>query len=234
MPPAAQELLGYGWDGNIEVDQREDSSSRITQLRIVDGVLELTRVERRSARYAVSARFPGPPRGFVLEQPVPPGWRLVEPADGTVEDGTVRIERSLPPRGTLDLAVVIEQPRSERVELLDAEPERLLLLLEGAGSTPAVGDALRRLQALSAAVAVLDERIAESEAQRAERVAEQERLRENLGVVPSESDLARRYLDRLGGSEDELAALAADLQRLRAERRQALETRRDFLRGLRI
>lgn len=234
MPPEAEELLSYGWDGNIEVDQRQDSSSRITQARIVDGVLELTRVEQQSARYAVSARFTGAPRSFVLEQPVPPGWRLVEPADGAIDRGAVRIERALPPQGALDLAIVTEQPVSERIELLDVEPERLLLLLEGAGSAPAVRDALQRLQALSATVIALDERIEENEARRGERIAEQERLRENLGVVPPESDLARRYLDRLGQSEDELTALAADLQRLRAERQQALEARRDFLRGLRI
>lgn len=40
--------------------------------------------------------------------------------------------------------------------------------------------------------------------------AEQERIRSNLGAVPKDSELARRYLTRMGAQEDELAKLAAD------------------------
>lgn len=233
LPPGAEELVGYGLDGNVTVDRREDRTDRVVRGRIVDGVLELARTEQRRAAYAVTARFAGAPRTFVLEEPVPPGWRVAEPADARIVDGFARVERSLPPQSTLDLAVVLERPLTERIELAEIEPDRLLLLLEGPAASPELRTALARLQELSGAVAELERRIAAAETRRAERVAEQERLRANLAAVPPESDLARRYLDRLGRSEDELSALAGELDRLRAELDQAEEARRAYLRGLR-
>lgn len=235
MPPGAVELLGYGLDANVDVDRREATQLRLERARVVDGVLELTRVERRRDLYVFTARFAGPaPRRLVLAQPLEAGWRVAEPADAVVEGAAVRVERDLAPASTLELALVAERPVGERVALADAGEERLRLLATGGDLPPEVRAALERLGTLSAEVAAVDRRIGEAEARRAERVGEQERLRANLQAVPPESDLARRYLDRMGASEDELAALARETEELRAERERSAQARRDYLRSLRI
>jgi hypothetical protein len=234
LAPGAEEFLAYGLDGNVEVALRHDAHGRIDRARVADGVLELARVEQQRSEYAVAARFAGAARSFVLEQELPQGWRVAEPPDAVVEGGTLRVSRTLPAGSDLDVAVVLERPVVERVALVDANPERLLLEFRGAAPSPELREALARLQALSARLAEVDRQIGQADQLRAEGIGEQERLRANLVAVPRDSDLARRYLDRLAASEDELAAIARRLEGLRADRERAAAERLAFIRSLRV
>jgi hypothetical protein len=234
MAPGAEETLAYGRDGNIDVRVQEEEEGRLGRVRIADGVMELTRVEQRRTRYDVAGRFAGAPRRFVLEQPRPEGWRVAAPQDAVIEGGILRVTRSLAPEGRLDLAVVLERPVVERIELMDADPEQLRLVFQGVTLSQEVREALERLQALSGRVADIDRQVAQADARRGERVQEQERLRANLEAVPPGSDLAKRYLDRLGASEDEIGRLAEELDQLRSAREQAAAERLAFVRSLRI
>ena len=99
---------------------------------------------------------------------------------------------------------------------------------------PALRDALARLQTLSGLAADLEREIGQVTIRQDELAREQARLRENLAAVPPESDLARRYLGRLGASEDELAVLASRLTALRADQEHAAAERRAFVRSLKI
>jgi hypothetical protein len=233
-PPEAEALLAYGLDGNIDVAVREDTTARLDRARIADGVLQLARVEQRRSVYALDARFSGQPRSFVLEQPLPQGWRLAEPADAVLEGEQVRVTRPLPPQSKAEVAVVLERPVVEQIALLEADPERLLLTFRGMDPPPEVRAAVERLRELSARLGDLDQQIEAAEARRAEEIREQERLRANLEAVPRDSDLARRYLEGLAASEDALAGLARRLEELRAARLQAAADRVAFVRSLRV
>ncbi|MEK0083479.1 hypothetical protein [Benzoatithermus flavus] len=234
MAPGTDAILAYGRDGNIDVASSEEEEGRLDRVRIADGLMELSRIERRRVRYDVSAHFSGTPRSFVLEQKREEGWRVTEPADAVIQGDTLKVTRSLAPEAKLELAVVLERPVVERIELVDADPEQLRLTFQGATLAPEVRQALERLQALTARIADIDREIEAKEARRDERVKEQERLRANLAAVPRGSDLAKRYLDRLGASEDEIAKLGQELDRLRAAREQAAAERLAFIRSLRI
>lgn len=234
LAPDADEFLDYGLDGNIDVAVRTDVQGRLDRARTADGVLELARVEQQSFAYTVTSRFLGAPRRFVLELPRPDGWRVVEPADAVVEGDTLQVTRTLPPSAGLEVAVVLERPVVQRIELLDADPEQLLLEFRGLTPPPELRDALAQLQALSGRAADLEREIGQVTTRQDELAREQARLRENLGAVPQESDLARRYLGRLGASEDELAELAGRLAALRADQERAAAERRAFIRSLQI
>ena len=74
--------------------------------------------------------------------------------------------------------------------------------------------------------------IEDNERQRQVYIEEQEHLRDNLQRVPSDSDLADRYLERLGEQEDGIESLLGELEDLReilAERRGELD---EFIAGL--
>jgi chromosome segregation ATPase len=83
-------------------------------------------------------------------------------------------------------------------------------------------------------VAELERQIAEAETKRGELAQDQSRLRENLGAVPHDSDLARRYLDGLAASEDELTALASRFAATRTELESARAARAEFVRSLKV
>jgi hypothetical protein len=216
------------------VTVRHDARGRIDRARVVDGVLELARVEQHRSEYAVAAHFADAVRSFVLEQEVPQGWQVAEPPDAAIEGGTLRVSRSLAAGAGLDVAVVLERPVVERIALVDVDPERLLLEFRGAAPSPELREALARLQTLSARLAEVDRQIGQAAELQAGQVGEQERLRANLAAVPRDSDLARRYLDRLAASEDGLAGIARRLEELRAERERAAAERLAYLRSLRV
>lgn len=234
LAPGAEELLAYGSDGAIDVTVQERRDGRIDRARVVDGVLELTRLQQERYGYAVTARFSGPPRSFVLEQPRPEGARVAEPADAVVQGDLLTVARSLEPGGRLELTVVLERPELQRFALLEHDPQALLLEFQGVEVPPDLQAALARLQELSATVGGLDRQIADAAGRRDEIAGDQARIRENLAAVPPESDLARRYLAGLAASEDELEVLATRLAGLQATREQALRDRADFVRGLEI
>ena len=234
LAPDADQLLDYGLDGNIDVAVRSEAQNRIDRARIMDGVLELSRVEQQRFAYTVTSRFTGTPRQFVLELPRSDGWRVAEPADAVVEGDSLQITRALAPSAGLDLAVLLERPTLQHIELLDTDFQQLMLEFDGATPPPELRDALAQLQTLSGRVADLEREISQVSTRQSELASEQARLRENLAAVPPGSDLARRYLGRLGASEDELTELASRLSTLRADQERTAAERRAFIRSLKI
>ncbi|MGD9507222.1 MAG: hypothetical protein AB7I59_14340 [Geminicoccaceae bacterium] len=232
--PGRTEMLAYGRDGAVEVEVRSETHGRIDRATVVDGVLEVTRVEQQRYRYGVDLASGAAARSFVLEEPSRPDWRLTEPSDAVVEGGLVRVTRPLTPGAPLEIVVALEQPKTSRLALLDYDAEALRLELAGLDLPPELRTALARLQELSGRVVSLEREIAAAEQRRGELAGDQERLRENLGAVPAGSDLARRYLAGLAGSEDALTTATAQLERLRTDLATAREARADYVRNLRL
>lgn len=94
--------------------------------------------------------------------------------------------------------------------------------------------ALTTLAGLQSAVAEKERRIAELEDERTERIADQDRLRENLKALPAGSDLHKRTLAKMGEAENRLDGLARDLTAARAEAEKARQTLRERVKALAI
>jgi hypothetical protein len=232
--PGAEELLAFGLDGNIDVTVAEESQGRIDRVRVTDGVLELTRLEQQRFAYTVTGRFAGAARGFVLEQMRPADWRVAAPADAVVEGDLVTIRRSLEPAGKLDIALILERPVVQSFALTEQDPQELLLAFSGVEPPPELRATLVRLQEFARTEREIERQIAQAEQRRDEIHRDQARLRENLGAVPPESDLARRLLAEMANGEDELGVLGARIAELRAELARATEARLAYVRSLRI
>ena len=232
--PGRTEMLAYGRDGAVDVAVRDETHARIDRAKLVDGVLEITKVEQQRWTYAVDLAPGATARSFVLEQPRWTDWHVTEPADAAIEGEVVRIIRPLAAGAPLEIAVTMEQPQSSRVSLLDFDLQAVELELAGAEPPPALRDALARLRELSGRVVTAEGDIKAAEQRRDEVVGDQERLRENLAAVPANSDLSRRYLAALAASEDELAAIGTRLDGLRADLGAARSTRAAYVRGLQL
>ena len=234
LAPGAKELLAYGLDGNIDVTVAEEGQGRIDRVRVTDGVLELTRLEQQRFAYTVTGRFAGAARGFILEQMRPADWRVAAPADAVVEGDLVTVRRSLEPEGKLDIALILERPVVQSFALTEQDPQELLLAFSGVEPPPELRAALGRLQEFARAEGEIERQIAQTELRRDEIHRDQARLRENLGAVPPESDLARRLLAEMANGEDELMTLGARVAELRSELARATEARLAYVRSLRI
>ncbi|MFX9788051.1 hypothetical protein ABTP22_19570, partial [Acinetobacter baumannii] len=77
----------------------------------------------------------------------------------------------------------------ERIVLTDLTADQIAARADAAELPPEVRQALTTLAGLRAAVAEKERRIADLERDRTERIADQDRLRENLKALPAGSDL---------------------------------------------
>ena len=87
---------------------------------------------------------------------------------------------------------------------------------------------------LKGAIERQDRRLEQLKANRRRIFEEQKRIRDNLGRVPSNSDLHRRYIEKLGVQEDNLERLAAETVQSEEERNQALERLEDRIAALKL
>jgi chromosome segregation ATPase len=88
-------------------------------------------------------------------------------------------------------------------------------------------EAIGKVMQLQQSVAEAEQRLRQADTARKEIVDEQGRLRENLGKVPANSDLQRRYLATLDKQETDLEGIAkrkADAQKAVDAAREALRT----------
>lgn len=140
----------------------------------------------------------------------------------------------MPAGQTATLEAVLELPREESASLVDLGQDQVLWYA-GNGTVPEEMRAVfRRIAELRGAIDETDRALGEAYRQRDVVLEEQDRLRENLASVPSGSDLAARYLTKLGEQEDLIETQLGRIDTLEAERAQRWQALQDYVAGLEI
>ncbi|CBS85723.1 DUF4139 domain-containing protein [Azospirillum lipoferum] len=235
LPAGDSRLLSFAVDQAVTVDREEKPGRRLSRATIADGVLTLSVTDRQSTTYTV-AGAPDADRSLIIEHPRGPGWELAEPAGGK-PDATAaayRLPLAVPAGKTVTLTATLERPRQERIVLTDLTADQIAARADAAELPPEVRQALTALAGLRAAVAEKERRIAALESDRAERIADQDRLRENLKALPAGSDLHKRTLAKMAEAENRLDALARELTTARGEAEAARQTLRERVKALAI
>ena len=205
IQPGEDRLASFAADLAVRVDVARETDTLLVSGRAARGILELTRRERAVTTYRVTTPASSG-RTMLIEQPKREGWTLTEPASTTTPTAH-RITRDVPPGITDAIRVVQERPRGERVTLGDTPTPRLLALATEGTLSPALRAGLTRMASLRAD---LDRKTDAQRVLRERRTAillDQDRLRSNLGAVPSGSELQRRYLGQMQAQETELDRL---------------------------
>lgn len=216
MGPVAggqQRMLSFALDTRTTIDRRVESAQNIATGIIANGVLRLTRIDRQTTTYRVTAP-PREARRIAIEHPRPAGWRLrapTEPAPDEIPNGW-RFTRRLNAGENASIAVVLERPREETLRLLDLNPGQLAAFASSTELSQAVRNAFTEIARLRRDV---DDKRREYERITAERrsiVEDQDRVRRNMGAVPNNSQLFRQYMERLTNQEQQLDQLARALE----------------------
>lgn len=238
VPPGEARLISFAADLAVTIDTTRDSDVRITTARAARGVLEVVSRETATTRYRVTTPATSG-RTVVIEQPRRDGWSLVDPTAAgqpaitiTQTPGHTRLMRTVAAATTQTIEVTLERPRSERLVLTETATARLLAVAQEGRLSPELRTALTRAAGLRAE---LDRRqavvrgIAE---RRGSIVADQDRLRQNLGAVPANSELARRYLAQLQQQETQLDALRTQADAAQRAAEEADTAQKEFLAAL--
>lgn len=228
LPVGETRLVAYAVDQKIVIEREAAQTERLATGSIAQGVLRYTNLVRQTATYRVK----GPamePRQLIITQPRLAGWILAKPdaKDVEVSEGNYRVPFQLPGGDqTQTFEIVQERTVVQELRLLDGPLDRIKLFAQAREFDAKTRDALARIVQLQQAVAEARQRGSKVTADRDQIVQDQARLRENLGQVPANSDLQRRYLASLDKQETELEALKAR----KAEADKAVEAAESALR----
>lgn len=206
-PVGEQRLASFALDRKIAVQAETEPSQALTQITVVDGVARATVIAREVTTYTIKGA-PDAARSVIIEHPRREGWTLTASARDSETPTAYRLKVAVPAGGTAETRAVLEHVQIDAYDLVDAD-EALLVRWAALATDPKLGGKLKTLSQARAEVAAATRTVEEIGEREAKVQAEQERIRSNLGAVPKDSELARRYLTRMGGQEDELAKLAA-------------------------
>ncbi len=241
QPSGEQRLLSFALDQKITVDRADEPSETLSRATIADGMLSLTVTERQTTVYTIAAPpitalSATKPRTLILEHPRHPGWELTTPAeDKPMMSATAyRIPVAIPAEGTMTLTVTLEHPRQERLSLFDVGSDRLVAYASSTDLSPALREAFRGLAELNATLADRQKRVSDLEETQESITTEQDRLRQNLGAAPRDSDLYKRSLAKMTDQENRLDTLARDLQAARKDVGATEQALTDRIRKLRL
>ena len=175
-------------------------------------------------------------RVVLIEVPRRTDWRLVEPSEEEVEltDRHYRIERALAAGAEVAFEVTLERPVVETVRVDTLSLARMLAFASSTELSDELRRAFARMAELQREVGRHERRLAELGAKRGSIFEEQKRIRDNINRVPRESDLYRRYLDKLNAQETELEEIAAGTDETKARIEEAREALARYIRGLKV
>lgn len=215
LPAGDERLVAYALNQKVMVEREDEQTETITKVRIANGVMSLSISQRRATAYAVQAPE-GHDLDVLIEHAKQYNWELVLP-EGEIEATQTHYRLPLQvPAGELGtLAVIMEAPRYESLRLVDLYRDQVLYYAENSELPENVREAFAELASLRGAIEETQRAIDELERQRQVYLQEQERLRDNLQRVPSGSDLAERYLEKLGEQEDGIEDLLEEMEDLR-------------------
>jgi hypothetical protein len=225
LKPSERRLVSYAADLGVLVEASTNPvPARLSSLTIRDGIITQQSEQSSTTRYAVRNEGPTPAR-LIVEHALQPGWTLAAgqaPVESTA--GAERFGVTVPAAGENTLGVTEVSARTSRVRVADVG-DPLIAELTASGVDPGrLEQALRPVIVAKAALAAIDRRIADIDAERKRIVEDQQRLRENMKALRGSSEerqLLQRYTRQLDEQESRLGELQSERARLGAERASA-------------
>jgi hypothetical protein len=199
LPAGDKRLLDYAADDKVTVVRNTGDREAIVKAAITGGVMHLTRLQRRTTTYEISAATAPP--ALVIEQPRLAGWTLAAPDKAERTAGAYRVPAALDAKGSGTVAIVEEQPVEEQFQLADIGDDQLGVYLAAKELDPKLRAALaglaQRRQAAGKQQAELDRLGAERE-----HLADDEtRLRDNYTALKDDPAMRKSTLDKLKAAE---------------------------------
>jgi hypothetical protein len=211
LPVGDKRLLSYALDTKTIIERDSAQARRLTRGSILNGVFRYTTALTQTTTWTVK-----PPanesRNILFEQFGAAGWTVIKPEPRAVEisENRFRVAASIQAGQQTKVELVIERPIEESITLSSANSDTIAAFARNTELDKSTRDAFSRIVTLQNDVARHQQRLAQLDNERKAIVADQERLRGNLGSVPRDSDLYKRYLAKLEEQENALEKLAKD------------------------
>jgi hypothetical protein len=166
-------------------------SGRLTQVKVIKGVLSITTKLRETKTYTVKNRNPQD-RAVLIERPVRSEFKLVDTAKpAEMARGAYPFEVKVPAGQTAKETVTEERNVGSSIPLTDSPDEQVRLFLQSPVVSEKVKEGLKKAQELRREWAKAQRAVGERQRQLQAVAEDQGRLRANLREVPQSAPLHR-------------------------------------------
>ncbi len=226
-------LVSYAVDLETTALVRSDADPQeITRVTVGDGVLRVTLRDRRETDY-VFERLGSDDVELVVIHPRASGWEIAGDAQPVSETASAyRFETSVPAGASRTLTVTEERVRSQSIGLQTIGDDQIGFYLSQRTIDGETARTLERIRSLRATLADRERERRSIEQEMDDIFRAQERIRSNLEVLESDTDLYRRYVETLTSQEEQLEELQSDLRRARERESEARSALREFIESL--
>jgi hypothetical protein len=235
VPPGQERLLSYGVDQQLIVDATKSREEHTIQTgKIVKGVLEITNKQVFSQEY-LNENKSDKEKTLLIEHPVRPGWKLVEPAkaDETTEV-FYRFKGKVPAGKQSKLAVKQEIITGQQIAILPSDIGQLESYTRTGEIPKTVRDALARAAALKYGLVDTQRQIEQRQQRVNQTSQEQTRIRENMKTVAASSEYYTRLLKKLDEQETQIEKLQGEIVTLQQKQQTQQKELEDYLAGLNV
>lgn len=172
---------------------------------------------------------------MIVEQPIEPGFKLVQPekARETTPDRH-RFQVEVPAGKTASLKVVTERPVSELITLREADLELVTAYSQSGQAGEKLRAALKDLLARRRKITDLQAQRATLDAEIKSIGEEQTRIRQNMAQLDRNSALYQQYVKKFSDQETRIERVREEIARLREAEGAAQKELKEFLDGLSI
>ena len=232
LAPNEKRILSYAMDLAVTIDPSSSSTSKITASRLVRGVLYITRMTTYTQTYKVKNKAEQK-RTLLIEHPFVNGRTLVAPT--VFEEKTPNLYRFRVPieaSTTGDFVVEEQQPGTQQFAIIGSSPNSYLSYVKEGGISDAVKQALQKAAAMQNELSTLDTQVNTLTQQKNAIEQGQDRLRKNIETAGRDTQLGKRYLDKLTQEEDTIEKLATEIEATRAKADTKRKEIADYLNSL--
>lgn len=212
LPVSEQRLASFAADRKVEISSEMKPEQRTVKISVSQGMLRTENLARRVTTYSIKGA-PDAPRTVIIEHPRLAGWTTKSEQLDSATPTHQRLRVQVAAGATAKVEVVDERPGAATYALADANAQALLAW-SNAPADPALAAKLKQLAQARAKVAEAEQSLADIDRKLAAQNDNQGRLRENLGAVPPDSELGRRYLQMMTDSENTIGTLAGQRDKI--------------------
>ncbi len=233
FPDGAKRYITYGDDLSVTGNMTSSAYRNVDNVTINKGVMTIARKQVQEKTYTF-VNNSGEEKRLVIEHPIS-GTTLLQPAEFSERTNSLyRFVTTLPKTETYTFTVKEETPISEGIVLIKTRIENLLAYISS-GEIPAhVKTVLQRAVDLRQQVDKAQTALTNIENEKTRQIADQNRIRQNLGAVGAQTTQGQQYITRLTAIDtnlDNLETQAASARQNVADAQKAYE---DYLTSLSI
>ncbi|MGA7399351.1 MAG: hypothetical protein WCC99_02180 [Candidatus Sulfotelmatobacter sp.] len=238
IKPGEKRLLSYAADLGVLIDGKQKAENqRVTKVIIAHGVMMQSTQERQENTYTIRNRDTST-RTIVIEHPARPGWKLNDD-EKPVESSTSfhRFRLTVEPKKTETLLVKEYRPITNSYQLSNVTDDQIKFFLTQKMISPEIEQALRKVMAQKASVAVIDGEVASRKSKISGISEDQQRVRENMKALKGSAEekvLVARYVRELNDQEDRVQTLHHEVADLQLKREAAQKTLNEMIEGLQM